>query len=405
MPIGITSGYKNSLGEDIGEKLVPKSYLIDRYPELLDNFRFAGLWTWGYSNYGQLGENITTTRASPVQTISGGTNWKLISCGGYHTAAIKTDGTLWSWGRNQYGQIGNNTQVSVSSPVQTIAGGTNWKSISCGKFNISAIKTDGTLWSWGVNYLGQLGDNTALLRSSPVQTIAGGTNWKLVSSNSYHTAAIKTDGTLWTWGMNTSGQLGDNTIATKSSPIQTISAGTNWKLISVGYYYTAAIKTDGTLWTWGKNDYGQLGDNTVAHKSSPVQTIAGGTNWNLISAGNYHIAANKTDGTLWTWGYNGYGQLGDNTLTNNSSPVQTIAGGTNWKTFDCGDYYTTAIKTDGTLWGWGYNQFGQLGDNTNGAASHKSSPVQTISGGTNWKSVACGNYHTAAIRDDSEDLL
>ena len=155
--------------------------------------------------------------------------------------------------------------------------------------------TTGGLWTWGYNSLGALGDNTRVNKSSPVQTIAAGTNWKQVSGGFFHTAAIKTDGTLWLWGYNNNGQLGDNTIAAKSSPVQTIAGGTNWKLVSGGAYHTAAIKTDGTLWLWGRNSYGQLGDNTAVSKSSPVQTISGGTNWKLVSGGEYHTAAIRED--------------------------------------------------------------------------------------------------------------
>jgi alpha-tubulin suppressor-like RCC1 family protein len=164
-----------------------------------------------------------------------------------------------------------------------------------------------------------------------VQTIAAGTNWKLVSCGWDHTTTIKTDGTLWIWGRNQFGQLGDNTVANKSSPVQTISSGTNWKLVSGGRYHTGAIKTDGTLWLWGRNSYGELGNSTLTPKSSPIQTISGGTNWKKISAGHNHTAAIKTDGTLWMWGHNNYGGLGTNDIVQRSSPVQTVAGGTNWK--------------------------------------------------------------------------
>ena len=207
-------------------------------------------------------------------------------------------------------------------------------------------------------------------------------------------------GTLWTWGRNNYGQLGDNTATHRSSPVQTIAGGTNWKQVVGGYYHTVAIKTDGTLWTWGQNTTGQLGDNSITHRSSPIQTIAGGTNWKSVAGGLHHTAAIKTDGTLWLWGYNAYGQLGDNSITPKSSPVQTISGGTNWKSVAGGAFHTLAIKTDGTLWTWGFNYFVQLGDNT---STPKSSPVQTVAGGTNWQSVVGGYYHTAAIRDDSMD--
>jgi alpha-tubulin suppressor-like RCC1 family protein len=200
---------------------------------------------------------------------------------------------------------------------------------------------------------------------------------------------------LWCWGYGGLGGLGDNSITNRSSPVQTVAFGTNWMQVSVGSNYTTCIKTDGTLWTWGSNaTYGQLGDNTVAPKSSPVQTVAFGTNWKQVSAGNGTTTCIKTDGTLWCWGYGGTGLLGDNTNANKSSPVQTVTGGNNWKQVSCFNY-TTAIKTDGTLWCWGGNSDGGLGDNT---TTTRSSPVQTIMYGTNWNQVSGGFYQAAAIQ-------
>jgi len=202
------------------------------------------------------------------------------------------------------------------------------------------------------------------------------------------------------WGRNSysgssGGMLGDNTILSKSSPIQTITGGTNWSSVACGYFHTAAIKKDGTLWNWGVNAYGELGDNTTVHRSSPIQTITGGTNWSKVYCGNYNTAAIKTDGTLWMWGYNYAGSLGDNTATRRSSPIQTIAGGTNWKQISCKTDNTAAIKTDGTLWIWGKNYYGQLGNGN--TAPEQSSPIQV--GGNNWKQIAVGQDFTAAIRD------
>jgi alpha-tubulin suppressor-like RCC1 family protein len=399
------SNFRESSAEnnvDLGVKFVTKEYLIDVYPYLsgLGNIQFAGLFSWGNNSIGQIGDNTTTDKSSPFQTIAYGTNWKQISTDHNSTAAIKTDGTLWLWGRNSSGQLGDNSTTSRSSPVQTIAFGTNWKQVSCGYLHTAAIKTDGTLWTWGHNNGGQLGDNTRTNKSSPVQTITFGTNWKQVSCG-YHTAAIKTDGTLWTWGYNLYGQLGNNTANSTSSPVQTIAFGTNWKQVSAGQDHTIAIKTDGTLWACGGyNNDGRLGDNSTTPKSSPVQTIAFGTNWKQVDAGRSHTAAIKTDGTLWTWGDNTGGRLGDNTTTPKSSPVQTITFGTNWKQVSTGAH-TAAVKTDGTLWVWGRNMYGQLGDNT---TTPKSSPVQTITFGTNWKQVSCGYFHTAAIQEMGDDF-
>ena len=378
---------------DLENYFVSESWLINQWVG-------DTLLTWGYNFYGQLGDNTTTTRSTPVTTSAGGANWKQVSGGQYNTTAIKTDGTLWTWGLNYYGSIGDNTTVTRSIPVTTFAGGTNWKQVACGSVHIAAIKTDGTLWTWGFNDFGALGDNTSgTTRCTPVTTFAGGTNWKQVACGNAHTAAIKTDGTLWTCGRNDFGALGDNTTTNRSTPVTTFVGGTNWKQVACGYYHTAAIKTDGTLWTWGFNSYGQIGNNTTTQRSIPVTTFAGGTNWKQVACGGFHTAAIKTDGTLWTWGRNNLGQLGDNTITNKSIPVTTFSGGTNWKQVACGYRYAAAIKTDGTLWTWGNNNNGQLGDNT---ATNRSTPVTTFAGGTNWKQVSGGGYHTTAVTSGTD---
>jgi len=397
----INTGYFDSNNVDLGKKLISKDYLISVYPQVANQLITPELWNWGRNSYGQIGDNTTTNRSTPVTTLAGGANWKQVSCGYNHTLAVKTDGTLWTWGRNSTGQLGVNNTTNRLTPVTTFAGGTNWKQVSCGSRHTTAIKTDGTLWTWGTNSSAQLGDNTSTNRSTPVTTFAGGTNWKQVACGQDHTAAIKTDGTLWTWGRNLSGQLGDNTTTDRSTPVTTFAGGTNWKQVAGGGdSHTAAIKTDGTLWTWGWNLFGQLGDNTTTSRNTPVTTFAGGTNWKQISGGDLHTSAIKTDGTLWTWGRNLSGQLGDNTTTQRNTPVTTFVGGTNWKQVSGGDSHTAAIKTDGTLWTWGTNSSAQLGDNT---VTTRSTPVTTFAGGTNWKQVACGGYHTTAIKT-SDDL-
>lgn len=350
----------------------------------------GNLWVWGSNGYGVLGDNdFPNPKSSPVQTIAGGSTWQTASTNSLFGAAIKTDGTLWAWGRNSYGQVGDNTTVNKSSPVQTVTFSTDWASVHCGVSSMAAIKKDGTLWTWGYNSYGQLGDDTSTNRSSPVQTAAFGNNWKQVSGGYAHKAAVKTDGTLWTWGYNYYGQLGDGTKSSfnKKSPIQTVSYGTDWNLVACGNSFTVAIKKDGTLWAWGINGYGQLGNNTTTNRSSPVQEITGGTNWSTVACGYAVTVATKTDGTLWTWGANLAGEIGDNTfLAYKSSPVQTIAGGTNWASAHAGSFRAGGIKKDGTLWIWGLNNpNGQVGDDSN---IDRSSPVQTIMGGTGWTSLS-----------------
>ena len=399
----ITTRFIDENGVDLGKILIEKDYVMQVYPNLIPGVKTPSLFVWGENGGGQLGDNTIIHRSSPVETIAAEATWKQVACGYAHTASVKADGTLWCWGNNLYRQLGDNTGINKSSPVQTVAFGSNWTSVACGHLHTAAIKLDGTLWTWGWNSNaygadgGQLGDNTTTTRSSPVQTITGGTNWSQVSAGYANTAAIKTDGTLWMWGNNYNGLLGDNTTIGKSSPIQTITFGTNWQNVSCGSYYTAAIKTDGTLWTWGHNTAGNLGDNTTIHRSSPVQVLGSSNNWRMVSCSNGHTAAIKNDGTLWLWGGNTYGQLGDNTAITRSSPVQTVSRGTNWNSVACGRLYTAAIKTDGTLWTWGYNTYGSLGDNT---TTHRSSPVQTIVLGYTWKQAAKSfGFQGAAIQD------
>ena len=386
---------------------MPNQFLSDEFGDIEDYFvtdywlidQFVGdqLFTWGRNDLGHLGDNTTTQRGIPVTTFAGGTTWKQVASGGYHTAAIKTDGSLWVWGRNNRGQLGDFSNTNRSTPVTTFAGGNDWKQVTCGGFHTAAIKTDGSLWTWGFGNNGQLGTNDTTNRSTPVTTFAGGNNWKQVSMSNRcrHSAAIKTDGTLWIWGNGNN--LGINLFGdanSRNTPVTTFVGGNNWKQVSVGYEFTAAVKTDGSLWTWGRGTEGQLGDNNAITRSTPVTTFAGGNNWKSVACSG-HTAAIKTDGSLWTWGYNNSGQLGTSNTTWRSTPVTTFAGGNNWKQVTCGNRHTGAIKTDGTLWVWGSDDFNALG--TNGAGN-RNTPVTTFAGGNNWKQVSFGDVYSTAVK-------
>lgn len=398
----ICTRFKDSDGLDLGCHLIPKEYLLEKYPAIQEWVKAPALWVWGSNYCGVLGTGNFTFTSSPVQTISTGTNWRSATSGTNHRIGIKTDGTLWSWGFQNRGSLGNDvsTTTYMLSPVQTIVGGNTWASASAETAKTAAIKTDGTLWLWGYGNGGALGNNSIVNISAPIQTISQGTNWKKVSIGR-HTAAIKTDGTLWVWGCNSGAALGIGvSITSKSTPVQTISGGTNWKSVSIGSFHTTAIKTDGTLWTWGVNSFGVLGTNsTVAIAYSPGQTVSNVNTWKQVNSGDRHIAAIKTDGTLWLWGRACWGSLGNNCVLNTSSPVQTVSGGTNWFSVSARGFNTAAIKTDGTLWIWGNSANGTHGDNT---TINRSSPVQTISAGTDWRSVNLGANHVAAIKDEGD---
>jgi alpha-tubulin suppressor-like RCC1 family protein len=353
------------------------------------------IWTWGWGNCGQLGDGTSVNRSSPVREVSSSINWSAVSAGSCcFSAALKSDGTIWSWGYAWCGRLGDNTTVDKCSPVRERSSSTTWCRVSASGHTI-ALKTDGTLWAWGNNDQGQLGDNTIVQKSSPVREISSSTNWRTISAGERHSIAIKTDGTLWAWGCNTCGELGNGSVAKTSSPVREITSSTNWCRVSAGDRESAAIKTDGTLWSWGTNLDGQLGDNTVVNKCSPVREISSSTTWCEVSLGTIRSAAIKTDGTLWSWGWGTCGQLGDGGTTSKCSPVREISSSTNWCSVGVGRYHSAAVKTDGTLWSWGRGTCGQLG---HGTVIDRSSPVREISSSTNWCSVSAGRFSSAAIK-------
>ena len=360
----------------------------------IDGCTRTTMWTWGNNSNGELGNGTAICSSSPGTASGGGTTWCQTSAGRFHIAAVKTDGTAWTWGGNGGGQLGNLTVVARSSPGTTVGGGTTWCQISAGNTHTAAVKTDGTAWTWGNNSVGTLGDGTVVATSSPGTLAGGGTTWCQISAGNQHTTAVKTDGTIWTWGRNGQGQLGDNTVVSRSSPGTVAGGGNTWCQTIAGRYHTTAIKTNGTAWTWGYNLRGNLGDGTVVYRSSPGTTAGGGTTWCQISAGDALTAAVKTDGTAWTWGRNANGQLGDLTVICRSSPVTPVGGGTTWCDIGAGSYHTAAIKTDGTAWTWGGNGTGQLGI---GTAVDRSSPG-VVSGNINsWCQISLGRCHTTAI--------
>ena len=362
------------------------------------NYQLAKeLWAWGDNEDGQLGQNKVLNRSSPVQ-VGTNTTWNVLgsTSSSYQTCyGIKSDGTFWSWGDSSYGLLGNgqdSDSYKKSSPIQLP--GTTWKSVFGGRNLTLASKTDGTLWNWGYNPEGGLGQNNRTQYSSPKQ-IGAGTDWvgtyAMIAVGEGHQGAIKTDGTLWTWGQNYKGELGLNvaTPSHRSSPCQ-VGTDTNWRDIKFGARGGYATKTDGTLWSWGYNIYGQLGQNNRTQYSSPTQ-VGTDTTWSGLGDlgyNGYSAWALKTDGTLWAMGNNEYGVLGqNNSLVKLSSPTQIP--GTNW--VNCAQAYVAgagnpivfASKSDGTLWAWGTNQGDWKGGLGLNDIVNRSSPTQ-IGTDTNW---------------------
>jgi alpha-tubulin suppressor-like RCC1 family protein len=318
--------------------------------------------------------------------------------------ALRANGTMWSWASNGSGESGTNSTINRSSPVQ-VGSLTTWASVASPQANGLAVKTDGTLWAWGNNQQGVFGNSRSqgdgfAAVSSPIQ-IGASTDWAELFAGYHNVIAIKTDGTLWGWGHNTGGTLGINNTISRSSPVQ-ISSDTNWAKVAVGVSgggqdHCLAIKTDGTLWAWGDNDYGNLFTNNTIAYSSPVQ-IGSDTDWSEVSGGLFASYAVKTDGTMWSAGYDsGYGQLGLGTRSiDKSSPTQ-IGALTTWLKATGGYYSNVAVKTDGTLWSWGNNNAGQLGQGTTGSATSRSVPTQ-IGSDTNWALTESNNLSTGTHR-------
>jgi hypothetical protein len=257
-----------------------------------------------------------------VSGLSGVTN---VAAGAYHSLAVKTNGTVWAWGYNYSGQLGDNTTVQRKAPVQ-VSGLSDVTHVAAGVSHSLALKTNGTVWAWGENWECQLGDGTrGPNRLTPVQVsgLSGVTN---VAAGAYHSLAVKTNGTVWAWGYNGYGQLGNNTTASTSTPVQ-VSGLSNVIAVAAGDSHSLAVKTNGTVWAWGNNWYGQLGNNTrYDHKYTPIQ-VSGLSNVTAVAAGQCHSLAVKTDGTVWAWGFNGNGQLGDNSTVQKNAPVQVQALG------------------------------------------------------------------------------
>jgi alpha-tubulin suppressor-like RCC1 family protein len=409
------------------------------------------LWAWGNNTNGQLGRgNTTSPQTSPIQ-IGTATNWAQVSAGNDHSLAVTTTGQLWAWGLNTSGQLGRGNFTSPQTTPIQIGTATNWAQVSAGtnysiainslgqlwasgtnlnsplglpaqisefllleNLNIAkisagdnyslAVTTTGQLWAWGLNSSGQLGrGNTTSPQRTPVR-IGTATNWAQVSAGRLHSLAVTTNGELWAWGDNSSGQLGrGNTTGPQTSPIR-IGSATNWTQVSTGTNHSMAINSLGELWAWGNNLSGQLGrGNTTSPQTTPIR-VATFASWAQVSAGiNFsvslgHTLAITTTGQLWAWGNNGSTQLGDGTSTQRNSPVR-IGTATNWAQVNTGELHTLAVTTTGELYSWGVNQNGRTGL---GISTGNASVPTQVGTDTNWANVSASFEHSLAITTTGE---
>ena len=364
------------------------------------------LFSFGSNSVGQLGLGNQISQSSPTQ-VGAGTTWLNIAAGYMHSLATKDDGTLWAWGDGYFGCLGlNDNGAPKLSPTQ-VGALTNWLKVSAG-YNFSlAIKNDGTLWSWGANGQSQLGLGNTVARSSPVQ-VGSDTNWRLISAGRIH-AIGTTSQYMYGWGYNQFGQVGDNSVTSRSTPTihnapfqqGTNANGNGWQSISAGTNHSAGVFIGGvggtqrSLYVWG--GYQGLGLNArLVYRSSPVTVGNPGNDWyttlSNVACGFNVTAVTTTDGQLWTWGANPYGILGQNNQIYRSSPVQVGATSTWLNVSMCSSYTISsmlATKTNGTLWAWGYNA-GHLGTND---TITRSSPTQ-VGSATNWNNISIGRFHS-----------
>jgi alpha-tubulin suppressor-like RCC1 family protein len=324
------------------------------------------VWGWGYNFQGQVGNNTNIDVATPVSILGTAKTFLKIAAGQNHSIAIDKNGRLWGWGLNGQGQIGDNsvtnrcTPVSVAGVVKTIY------EISAGSNHSNGIDNTGLVWSWGFNSGGQLGDNTIISKNTPVSILGARKTFCKISSGETHTLALTNRGAVWAWGNANTGRLGDNQqVTNRCTPVSVLGTAKTFCKISAGSSTSYGIDKNGRLWGWGTNSSGQIGNNSTGLASTPVSILGAVKTFCEISGGGSYALALDKNGRAWGWGYNGAGGIGDNSTTQRNTPV-SVAGSV--KTFcriDAGHgatlMHSLAIDKNGGVWAWGDYTFGKLG--------------------------------------------
>jgi alpha-tubulin suppressor-like RCC1 family protein len=357
------------------------------------------LWAWGDNFYGQLGStaNNTTHTPNPTPTQVGTTSYTQLAAGYDFGLALRQDGTLWAWGRNTYGQLGNSTRTGTddATPTPTQVGAAVYTQLAAGQYHSLALQADGTLWAWGNNFYGQLGTatSTGANTANPTPTQVPGTYTRLAAGLG-HSLALQATGSLYAWGNNAAGQLGTGSGAPSSTPTQV--PGTYVQL-AAGASHSLALQATGSLWAWGSNSSGQLGGGSTSPAAPPAATGTALPTRSTALGSSFGLAV-RADGTLWAWGDNTGGQLGIGTTTSRTRPVQ-VGTDNDWVQVAAGTSFSLALKANGTAWAWGLNNYGQLGTTTNsGNTTANTSPIQVGSG--TYTSLAAGAYHSLALAAD-----
>jgi alpha-tubulin suppressor-like RCC1 family protein len=367
---------------------------------------------------GEYGPPPNILLPAQVAGMGPGSNVIAIAAGSAHAFALKSDGSLWGWGMGTDGEVGNGIPAGSMSPVLVsgMGAGSGVIAITAGTDSSFALKNDGSLWAWGYNYDGQLGDGTHDNKFTPVQVsgMGAGSGVIAVAAGTFHTLVLKSDGSVWSWGRNNDGELGDGKLPGEVTPVPVSGMGASSGVVAIaaGNYFSLALKKDGSLWGWGANHHGQLGSGRNLNPRIPAQLagIGPGSGFVTIAAGTAHVVAMKSDGSLWAWGYNSAGQLGDGTQgpgADKSTPVQVFGMGPGSGVISilAGDANSFALKSDGSVWAWGDNSQGELGDGT--TTTPRPIPVQVLrqtAVGTKplrARAIAAAWWHSLAIALES----
>lgn len=341
--------------------------------------------SFGANGFGQLGNGTATNSSIPVTVAE---TFSAVSIGGAHSIGLKSDGTVWGWGNNASGQLGNGTQDTKTSPtlVTTPGGISGFTAIAAGVNHTLALDNLGNVWAWGLNSSGQLGNNTLVNQNIPVRVLSSDgvtplSGVSAIAAGGAFSLALKSDGTVWGWGSNSNGQLGDTTLVGKTTPVQVLSADGVTPLsgitaIAAGGSHALAINGGTTLYGWGYNELGQLGDGTTTSRLVAVPVVMPGV-VTAVSAGLDHSLA-VIGGDVYAWGYNFYGQLGNGAALQNDTPVTEfqrvqIQGGILLSSIVeviAVGHHSIARDVSSTIWTWGNNTYGQLGDGTTQSRSN-----------------------------------
>lgn len=395
-PHGIYDTYNqafDSAGEAQGQQPVTGSQGISStysYDTIGDRTSTSSSLSTSTYGFDQLGRMTSASQALGVTQVAEGIDSMM---------ALRSDGTVWNWGNNGGGQLGNGTTTSSAVPLE-VPGLTGVVTIAGGEETEYAVKSDGTLWAWGANYQGSLGDGNTTESNVPVE-VTGLTGVKAVAAGYDWALALKSDGTVWAWGEGIDGELGNGATTNSSVPVE-VSGLTGVTTIAAGNDHGLALKSDGTVWAWGGNYYGELGNGNTTNSDVPVQVsaLSGGPSViGLSASGNEASFALKSDGTVWSWGYNHEGELGNGNTTNSDVPVQ-VSGLSGVKTIAADGDITLALKSDGTVWDWGANSLGELG---NGNHNNSDVPVQ-VNGVSNGSAIAAGIGYNGLVLEANGTL-